>query len=343
MDNIYNLSLQELEEILAKWAQPVFHARQIFSWLYQKQAPEFSAMSNLSADLRRRLEENFYLGALQLVKAARSTDGTEKFLLELKDKHLIEAVLIPAEKRLTGCISTQVGCRFSCRLCASGLAGFKRNLTSGEMIEQVLYLKNNSRARRLTHLVFMGMGEPLDNYDQLLKAIRVINSASGLDIGARRMTISTCGIVPGIKKLAQEKLQVELSISLHAADQEIRSQLMPVNKIYPLAELIAACRQYIRSTRRQITFEYALIQGINSDLQMAEKLGKIVKSLKLCKVNLIPCNLVGELKVKPPDKLAILLFCDYLRRLGINVTLRKPRGQDIEGACGQLRLRYEKK
>ncbi len=343
MKSINGLTLEELEEILAEWSQPAFHVKQIFAWIYQKQITDFGAMTNLSPALRRRLKENFSIQGIKLVESLKAYDGTEKLLLELKDKNLIEAVTIPAEKRITGCISTQVGCKFACCLCASGLLGFKRNLTSGEMLEEILYLKNNSQSRKLTHLVFMGTGEPLDNYEQVIKAIRIINSPHAFNIGARRITISTCGIAPGIKKLAEENLQVELSVSLHAPDEKIRSQIMPVNKKYPLSKLIPACRDYIQKTHRQITFEYVLLKGINSDLQMARKLGKIVKELKLCKVNLIPCNFIRELKVEPPGKQEILLFRDYLLRQGINVTLRKPRGHDIEAACGQLRLRYEHK
>lgn len=343
MNNIAELTLRELEGIFKDWDYPEFHAKQIFSWIYKKQITNFDAMSNLSSDLRRRLKENFYLSDLKLIKPLRSKDGTEKFLFKLRDGHLIEAVSIPREKRITGCVSTQVGCKFSCMFCASGFSGFKRNLTTAEIIDEILYLKSSSQNKKITHLVFMGIGEPLDNYDNVIKAIRIINSTYGLNIGARRITVSSCGIIPGIKKLSDENLQIELSISLHAADDKIRSEIMPVNKKYSLSELISACRNYIQKTDRQITFEYVLIKGINSHLQMARKLGKIVRQLRLCKVNLIPCNFISELKVEPPKKQEILLFRDYLLKQGINVSLRRPRGQDIEAACGQLRLRYEKK
>jgi 23S rRNA (adenine2503-C2)-methyltransferase len=223
------------------------------------------------------------------------------------------------------------------------MLGFTRNLTCPEMLEEVLQLKNNAKDKKLTHLVFMGIGEPLDNYDNVLNAIRTINSPHSFNIAARRITISTCGIIPEIKKLSKEGLQIELSISLHAADDKTRSALMPINKIYPLKELICACREYVKKTDRQVTFEYVLIKGINSDLQSALNLSRILKTLKLCKVNLIPANPIRELKIEPPNKLEILLFRDYLLKSGINVTLRRPRGQDIEAACGQLRLGYEKK
>ena len=343
MQDIKEFSLEELGNILKSWDKPPFHSRQIFSWIYKKQAQGFEKMSELPLDLRKKLKENFDLFSFKLVKILQSRDGTKKFLFALRDKNLIEAVTIPTEKRITGCISTQVGCKFACRFCASGLLGFRRNLTCAEMIEEVLWLKNNSLDKKLTHIVFMGTGEPLDNYGNVIKAIRIINSKLGLNIAVRRITISTCGIIPAIKKLPEEALQIELSISLHAADDKTRASLMPINRNYPLKDLMQACKEYIKKTNRQITFEYVLIKGINSDLQNALNLSKILKGLKLCKVNIIPCNYIKELNVEPPKKLEILLFRDYLLKAGIHVTLRKPRGEDIEAACGQLRLRYVKK
>lgn len=299
-------------------------------------------MSDLPLGLRQQLKDNFYISGLKLIEKLQSRDGTEKFLLELKDKNLIECVSIPHERRVTGCVSSQVGCKFACRFCASGLSGFKRNLTTGEILDEVLYLKNNSAKRELTHIVFMGTGEPLDNYDNVLEAIRIINSKEAINIGARRITISTCGIIPSIKKLAAENLQIELSISLHAADDKTRSLLVPMNKKYPLKDLVNACAEYIRKTNRQVTFEYVLIKGVNSGLPDARKLSTILKGLKLAKVNLIPANSVKELNIEPPNKLEILFFKDYLLKRGLNVTLRKSRGQDIDAACGQLKLKYVK-
>lgn len=340
--NLYGLTLEELKNILAAWKEEKFRARQVFSWIYKKGVRDFSRMSDLSAGLRGRLQENFAITQIKLAKLQKSKDGTEKFLLELYDNNFIEAVIIPAEGRITGCISAQAGCKFGCGFCASGLSGFKRNLTSAEMIEEVLALKDNSPDRKLTHLVFMGTGEPLDNYDNVLAAIRIINADYALHIGARRITISTCGIAPGIKKLADEGLQIELSVSLHAADDKTRTQIMPINKKYPLRELMAACAEYIKRTRRQVTFEYVLIKGLNSSLPDARNLSTILKGLKLSKVNLIPANPIKDLKVEPPNKVDILIFRDCLLKSGINVTLRKSRGQDIEAACGQLRFNYEK-
>jgi 23S rRNA (adenine2503-C2)-methyltransferase len=339
MQDIKELGLSELKNKLCLWQYPDFHAAQIFHWLYQRGILEFAKMTDVPAGLRRKLEENFSLGNLKLKEILASHDGTEKFLLGLNDGHVIEAVMIPAEGRATGCVSTQVGCKFGCLFCASGIGGFKRNLTAAEILEEILYLKYNSKGKNLTHLVFMGMGEPLDNYDNVLKAIRTVNSKQGLGIGARRITVSTCGIIPGIERLSGEKMQIELSVSLHGADDKTRSLLVPVNKKYPLRELIAACREHIKKTNRQITFEYVLIKNINSDLPSAQKLSRICKILKTCKINLIPVNPVREKNIHPPNKLEILLFRDWLLKSGVNVTLRKARGQDILAACGQLRLR----
>jgi 23S rRNA (adenine2503-C2)-methyltransferase len=342
MQDIKDLSLKELEAVFKGWRVPDFHARQIFAWVYKKGATDFNQMTNLILDLRKSLGENFYILGLKIIKTLSSQDGTKKFLFGLKDENLIEAVSIPTQNRITACLSSQVGCKFSCTFCASGMRGFKRNLTSGEILEELYHLKNNAKDRRVTHVVFMGTGEPLDNYDNVLKAIRIINAKYAFNIGSRRITISTNGLIPAIKKLADEKLQIELSISLHAAEDKTRSMLMPINKLYPLKELISACKAYTRRTNRQITFEYVLIKGINSDLPSAQKLSTILKGLN-CKVNLIVCNPVEGLKIEPPNKLEALLFNDYLVKSGIHVTLRKSRGQDIEAACGQLRLGYVKK
>ena len=344
MRDIKELSLKELGEKLLSWGKPKYHAKQILAWIFQKGAYEFSSMSDLPVALRNTLADEFYILGVGLADLQRSSDGTAKFLFELNDGNLIEAVNIPATKRATGCVSSQVGCKFACDFCASGLKGFKRNLTCGEILDEVLYLKNNLQNVQLTHIVFMGTGEPLDNYDNVLRAVRIINSADAFNIGARRITISTCGVIPGIKRLQEEDLQVELSISLHAADDKLRSKVMPVNQKYPLADLIKCCHEYIERTNRQITFEYILVKGLNSDLLSAQKLAMLLKSLRLAKVNLIPANpiLNPAGKIIPPSESEVLSFKDYLFKAGVNVTLRRERGQDIDAACGQLRLKYEK-
>lgn len=342
MEDIKKLTLSELEQVLKGWDSPAFYAGQIFSWIYKKGAADFEKMSNLPRELRRRLREEFYIFSLKLTEHLVSADGTEKFLFKLRNANLIEAVVIPADKRTTVCISTQAGCRWACVFCASGLSGFKVNLSSGEIIEQLLYLKGHSRQKKITHVVFMGTGEPLDNYDNLLKAARIINSPEALGIGARKITISTCGIIPGIRRLASEAIQFELSVSLHAADERTRSGLMPVNKKYPLKDLIRVCREYIKQTGRQVTFEYILLKGLNSSLQNARELVILLKGMDLVKVNLIPSNPIKELKIGPPQQPQIQAFKNYLLKHGVSVTIRRPRGEDIEAACGQLRLRHDK-
>jgi 23S rRNA (adenine2503-C2)-methyltransferase len=301
---------------------------------------DFDQMSNLPAELRLKMKEKFYIVGFKLVKKSISADQTQKLLLGLSDGNLIESVIIPADDRVTGCVSAQAGCKYACGHCASGVLGFKRDLSCGEILEQVLLIKCNSEGNKLTHIVFMGTGEPLDNYDNVLKAIRVINSKEALNIGQRRITISTCGLIPRIRQLAKEGLQIELSVSLHAADDVTRSRIMPVNKKYPLKELISALREYIKITNREVTFEYTMIKGLNSDTQSAKNLVTLLKGME-CKVNLIPCNPIKELGLEPPGKVDILLFRDVLIKADVNVTLRASRGQDIEAACGQLRLRYE--
>jgi 23S rRNA (adenine2503-C2)-methyltransferase len=341
MQDIKELSLKELEDKLLCWGSPKYYARGIFNWIYQKGAYEFSRMSNLPVSLRKSLTGEFSILNLSLADLQESGDGTTKFLFESADKNLVEAVSIPAARRTTGCISSQAGCKFGCNFCASGLAGFKRNLTCGEILDEVLYLKNNAAGGQLTHIVFMGTGEPLDNYENVLAAIRLINSPLAFNIGARRITISTCGVVPGIKRLQAEDLQIELSISLHSAVDKIRSQLMPVNNKYPLAALIKCCQEYIARTNRQITFEYVLIKGVNADLTAAQALVNLLKDLRLAKVNLIPANCVAEAKIQSPDEAGVVVFKNHLYKAGLNVTLRRERGQDIDAACGQLRLKYE--
>jgi 23S rRNA (adenine2503-C2)-methyltransferase len=340
MRDIKELQIIELEALLQKWGQPSFRARQVFSWIYQKGAQDFDAMSNLPSLLRAKLKESFSIATFKLARQSDSCDGTKKFLFELNDGALIETVAIPAQMRLTGCVSSQIGCKYACAFCASGTRGFKRDLAYNEILEEVLLLKNAFTDKALTHIVFMGTGEPFDNYDNVLRAIRFINAADGFHVGARRITISTCGIIPGIERLALEKLQVELSVSLHAADDATRTRLMPVNRRYPLVELMRACRRYAERTGRQVTFEYIMLKGINSDLQSARKLGTMLKGFE-SKVNLIPGNPVKELGVWPPLQKDVLLFRDALAQSGAHVTLRQARGQDIDAACGQLKINHE--
>ncbi|RJO65482.1 MAG: 23S rRNA (adenine(2503)-C(2))-methyltransferase RlmN [Candidatus Omnitrophota bacterium] len=338
--NIKNVALEELGDRVVQWGYPRFHARQIFSWLYQKNALEFMDMSNIPSSLRSKLIDNYHCSETKVAEIFESSDGTKKLLLALYENERIEAALISAEKRITGCLSSQVGCRFSCAFCASGSKGFTRNLSSGQILDEVVYLKRCAPKRLLTHVVFMGMGEPFDNYENVLKAVRIINADYGFHIGARRITISTCGIPEGIRRLARENLQVELSVSLHAVDDATRSKLMPVNRKYPLNELFAAIGEYVKTTNRQVTFEYVVVDGINNGLNDATKLQTLLKGLN-CKVNLIPYNPVEASRLKAPSLGNIKEFKGFLERRGITVTVRKSRGQDIDAACGQLRMRYE--
>lgn len=336
MQLILDLTLKDLECYLKGEGYPGFASKQIFPWIYKKAIYDFNQMTDLSRGLRNFLKQNFYILSLALIKKQASSDGTEKFLFALSDQQGIESVLIPTSKRLTACISTQVGCRFACCFCASGAQGWQRNLTSGQIIEQVIYLNDNA-GKRLNNLVFMGVGEPLDNYDNVLKAVRILNSSYSLNIGARRMTISTCGLIPGIQRLAEENLQIKLSVSLHAGDNQTRTYLMPINKRYPLEKLLSACRTYFKKTKRQVTFEYVLIKGINSDLGQARKLTRLLTRLD-AKVNLIPASQFRN-EFSAPNKLEMLLFRDILLKARIPAIIRRPRGADIQAACGQLRLK----
>jgi 23S rRNA (adenine2503-C2)-methyltransferase len=332
--DIRDIPLKELERQIILMGEPPHRARQIFAWLNRKNAGAFSEMTDLPRGLITRLEEKFVIGTLACEKRLIARDGTEKFLWRLADGRHVETVFIRSGKRATVCLSTQVGCRFACPFCASGMRGFKRNLTSGEIVEQLL-LTQRSRGDRVTNVVFMGMGEPLDNYDNLIQAIRTINDPKGLNIGARKITISTCGIIPGILKLKDLGLQVELSVSLHAADDALRNELVPVNRKYPIGELVEALREYYESTNRVITLEYTLIKDKNDSLKNADKLAKIAKTLR-AKVNIITYNPFAESSCGKTDRRKMELFRDRLRSKGVTATVRSPRGQDIMAACGQL-------
>ncbi|MEK6567325.1 MAG: 23S rRNA (adenine(2503)-C(2))-methyltransferase RlmN [Candidatus Omnitrophota bacterium] len=341
MKDIRNYSLDEFDVIFKGWGETAYRAKQTFSWLYQKRVDSFDLMSNLSLELRKKLKDNFSLNRLKLDRLQESSDTTKKFLFALEDGNLIESVLIPVKERLTACLSSQAGCPFSCGFCASGISGFKRNLEVSEIIGQLLEIYYTLKGLAVTNVVFMGTGEPLDNYENVLKAIRIINAPQGLNIGARRITISTCGIIPGIKRLSAEGLQIELSVSLHASDDKTRTRLMPVNKKYPLEDLIIACKDYAALTKRQVTFEYALIKGLNCSKEAADNLVKLMSDWE-CKVNLLVYNPVKEFPYQPADEREIEFFVWLLRKKGIVVTLRKSRGKDIDGACGQLREKYLK-
>ncbi len=340
--DIRGLSLRELKEALQAVGQPPFRASQIFDWIYKKGVSDFEAMLNLAPALRTKLKENFLLFIPSVVTEHHSLDGTKKFLLGLQDGEKVETVMIPSKTRATVCVSTQAGCKFGCKFCASGIGGWTRNLTAAEIMTEILYAKSKSSLQPLSHIVFMGTGEPLDNYENLMQAIRLINAPEGLNIAARRITVSTCGVIPQILKMAQEGLQIELAISLHGFNDESRKVLMPVNKKYPMHELIAACREYIKATKRQITFEYILIKDLTCSPQAVRELSVLLKGM-ICKMNLIPYNPVSEFDHKTPTRQEMIDFQDSLERAGIHATIRTPRGRDVSAACGQLRHALSKK
>jgi len=340
-----DLSYGELEAWVAAQGEPSFRARQLFEWIYRSLAPDFAAMTNLPLAWRQKLAGLAILQSLTPVDAVTSAEGlTTKVLLQLRDGETIESVLMRYEGRQSVCVSSQVGCALGCLFCATGQGGFKRNLSAGEIVEQVLFFARQLQPQNLpiTNVVLMGMGEPLANYDATWKAITILNDARGFKLGARRFTISTAGMVPGIQRMAQEKLEVGLAVSLHAANDALRNRLVPLNKRYPLAGLIAACREYVERSGRRVSFEYALIQGVNDDLAAARELGQLLRGL-LCHVNLIPLNPTAECDYRPSTRERIMAFRRELSGLGIPNTVRLGRGQDIQAGCGQLRSRNPQK
>jgi 23S rRNA (adenine2503-C2)-methyltransferase len=334
--NIKELSFEEFSAFLAQRKQPSFRAKQIRQWLFQKRVTSFAQMTNLSRGLREELEEHFSIERLRIVRSAESQDGTIKFLFGLADGASIESVLIPEARRLTLCISTQVGCGFGCAFCATALLGLKRNLTASEIVDQILEASRTvSAERRITHVVLMGMGEPLANYAQTTDALEIITDAEwGIGISPRRVTLSTVGLVPQIEKLMAET-RVNLAISLHAANERLRGELMPVNRKYPLKQLLACCRSLPLPRRKRITFEYVLLGNVNDSEQDAQDLVKLLKGIP-SKVNVIPFNPhPGGRYVRPSDE-RIARFQNVLHDAGVQVNVRRPRGDDIQAACGQL-------
>ena len=369
--DIKSLTREELEKQFAAWVQPAYRAAQLLDWLYVRRATGWDAMSNLPKALREKLRENYTLQALELVRKQGSHDTTQKFLWKLADGSLIESVLIPANPALYGdgsdrhtlCISTQVGCAYGCKFCASGLDGWKRNLGVHEILEQILAVERwaeasaatpamasdsekatitmRAKTRMIDNVVVMGMGEPLANYENLIKALRILNAPWGGGIGARKITISTSGLAPQIRKLAVEPLQFRLAISLHGATDAVRNRIMPVNKKYPLAELMAACEDYQKVKGRMITLEYILIAGINDSLAQILPLAAMARKL-FAKVNLIPYNRVEDLPWQRPSEEVCEGFLAALEKQNVIATLRREKGHDIDAACGQLRLKTER-
>ena len=335
MKNIKDFNLEEIKQELIQMNEKPFRAEQIFRWLYQERVEDFTSMTNLSIELRKKLEETFKIGKLNILKKQKSKDGTIKYLFDLLDGNAIETVVMEYKYGKTICVSSQVGCKMGCKFCASTGIPFIRNLSSGEIVEQILMAEKDEN-RKISNVVFMGIGEPLDNYENVIKAIKQINHPKGLNIGARHISISTSGIVPKIYDLANENIQATLSISLHSSNDKIRSSLMPINQKYPIAELMKACKYYIEKTNRRISFEYALAKNENDNLQAAEDLVKLLKGM-LCHVNLIPINPIENGKFVKSTNENIIKFRDYLNARGIVATIRRELGSDIDAACGQLR------
>ena len=370
LTDIKSLTRVELEAQFKRWNEPVYRVTQLLEWLYARRVTSWDAMTNLPKPLREKLREKFSLHCLELVRKQGAQDTTQKFLWKLADGSLVESVLIPANPALYGeasdrhtlCISTQVGCAYGCKFCASGLDGWKRNLTPDEIVEQVISVERFSPkskvqspksedatnlrlktadSRLVDNVVVMGMGEPLANYEHLLKALKILNAPWGGGIGARKITISTSGLAPQIRRLATEPLQFRLAISLHGATDEIRNRIMPVNRKHPLKELTAACEHYQIQKGRMLTFEYILIAGVNDAIAQAAPLAALARKL-FAKVNLIPYNKVEGLQWERPDEQVCEAFLRALEKQKVTATLRREKGHDIDAACGQLRLKTEK-
>lgn len=337
--DIKSYTKKELEaEILLMGDQP-FRAGQIYGWLHEKLAESFDEMTNLSKNLRRKLEENYQIVALKPVQVQVSKlDGTSKYLFELYDGNVIESVLMKYHHGNSVCISSQVGCRMGCRFCASTLDGLERCLTPSEMLDQIYQIQKLS-GERVSNIVVMGTGEPMDNYENLIKFIRMLSDENGLHISQRNITVSTCGLAPNMRRLAEEGLQITLALSLHAPNDEIRKTLMPVANSYSIDEVLAACQYFFEKTGRRITFEYSLVRGVNDSEAAAVELAGRIKRMN-CHVNLIPVNPIKERDYKETRKKEILRFKEILEKNGIAVTVRREMGRDIDGACGQLRKRY---
>ena len=337
--DIRSMTLEELQAVMEKIGEKPFKAKQIYQWLHEKCAADYEEMTNISRGLRERLAEAYPLSGPRAVEVQTSRiDGTQKYLFRLADGNVVESVLMRYHHGNSVCISSQVGCKMGCRFCASTLDGWTRNLLPSEMLSQIYQIRRMT-GERVSNVVVMGTGEPLDNYDNLLRFIRMLTDEKGQNISQRNITVSTCGLVPEIRKLAEENLQITLALSLHAPNQQKREQLMPIARRYSLPGVLDACRYYFEKTGRRMTFEYSLVGGENDSQQDAEELSRLIGGLN-CHVNLIPENPIKERSYVQSDKKVTLNFKKKLEKYGINVTIRREMGRDIDGACGQLRKRY---
>ncbi len=337
--DIKSMNLPELTEALRAMGEPAFRARQVFVWLHRG-LRSFQEMTNLSKPLRQKLEETYYITAPEIVRKQTSQrDGTVKYLWKLRDGNCVETVLMRYRHGNSVCISSEVGCAMGCAFCASTRGGLVRRLTPSEMVDQVLFASLDS-GLEISNIVLMGIGEPLDNYGTVLRFLELINSPDGMNIGMRHISLSTCGLVPRIRDLAEKKLQLTLSVSLHAPTDEIRSTIMPVNRAYSVETLLSACRDYFEITGRRISFEYAMIRGVNDSGETAELLARKLRGIA-AHVNLIPLNNVEESPLKPSDRKTVQAFQQILEAHGIPCTVRRTLGSDIDASCGQLRRKYE--
>ena len=341
MKNIKDYNLEELKQEISSLDEKKYRAEQIFKWIYVDKVKEFDDMTNLPLELREKLKQNYIMCNYKILKKQESSDGTKKYLFDVLDGNAIETVLMEYHHGKTICVSSQIGCKMGCKFCASSGIPFVRNLTAGEIVEQILAVEQDIE-ENISNIVFMGIGEPFDNYDNVMNAVRIINNQKGLNIGARHISISTSGLVPKIYDFANEELQCTLSISLHATDNEKRSSMMPVNNRYNIEELMEACKYYIEKTNKRISFEYALAKDNNDNLDDAKQLVNLLKGM-LCHVNLIPINKIENGKFTKSTNENIIKFRDYLNDNGIVATIRRELGSDIDAACGQLRRKNLKK
>lgn len=335
--NIHDFDLDDLKQEMKDMGEKPFRAEQIVKWLYQERVTTFDEMTNLSLDLREKLQENYEIGKFQIEHKLVSKDGTKKYLFNVCDSqnNLIETVLMQYHHGFTVCVSSQIGCKMGCKFCASTGIPFVRNLKTSEIVQQILEIEKDENIR-ISNIVFMGIGEPLDNFENVMKAIRILNHPKALNIGARHISISTSGLVPKIYELADKQMQCTLSISLHSSNNKIRSSMMPINQIYPIEELLKACKYYIKKTNKRISFEYALAKDNNDQIEAAKELTKLLKGM-LAHVNLIPINPIQDGDYKKSTNENIIKFRDYLNENGIVATIRRELGSDINAACGQLR------
>lgn len=334
MRNIYDLTLKELEDYLISIGEKSFRASQIYEGLYKKRLTTFDEITNISKELRQKLNDTFSLYKIKLL-VKQTGDNVNKYLFELEDGNKIESVLMFHDYGISICVSSQVGCNMGCAFCESGRLKKVRNLLAYEIVEQILLIEEDIK-KRITHVVVMGIGEPFDNYDNVLRFVRIINCNKGIDIGSRHITISTCGVIPGIKKFMKEDGQVNLAISLHAPSDELRSKIMPINKAYPLKELMEVIKEYISITNRRVTFEYIMLEDVNDSEKEALELVKLLRGIN-CYVNLIPYNETENIQFKRTKEWKILKFYDILKSNKINTTIRKEFGGSVDAACGQLR------